>query len=134
MPASASSRQCSPSQLSASDWFCCGGTAARRVRCRRSPPAATSSSWSCSLTGDGVAPRHTDAMGTLAEIGAEVDWPDADASSAARAAARHEDGRLGELAEWLAGVQGTFPPAPPTAVRLVHLDPVAERAADLAAQ
>jgi len=73
-------------------------------------------------------------MGTLAEIGAEVDWPDADASSAARAAARHEDGRLGELAEWLAGVQGTFPPAPPTAVRLVHLDPVAERAADLAAQ
>lgn len=73
-------------------------------------------------------------MGTLADVGAQVDWPDADASSAARAEPRPGDGRLGELAEWLAGVQGTFPPAPPTAVRLVHLDPVAEAAAELAAQ
>lgn len=52
-------------------------------------------------------------MTDLLSLGADVDWPDNDAASAVRTmlASSHADpGRLGELAEWLAGVQGRNPP------------------------
>ncbi|MDQ2748513.1 MAG: nicotinate-nucleotide--dimethylbenzimidazole phosphoribosyltransferase [Pseudonocardiales bacterium] len=51
--------------------------------------------------------------GDLTALGADVEWPDSDAATAmqqALAASSHELGRLGELAEWVAGVQGRCPP------------------------
>lgn len=58
----------------------------------------------------------------MLSIAADVDWPDNDAASAARAAlasAPVDCGRLGELAEWLAGVQGCYPPRDFVRVRAV---------------
>jgi nicotinate-nucleotide--dimethylbenzimidazole phosphoribosyltransferase len=46
----------------------------------------------------------------LLDLGAGVGWVDAEAAEAARAAADPRTGRLGELVEWLAAVQGRFPP------------------------
>jgi len=48
----------------------------------------------------------------LVALGADVEWPDNDAASAVRntvTAASVDPGRLGELAEWIAGVQGRWP-------------------------
>ncbi len=53
------------------------------------------------------------ATSELLSLAADVDWPDNEAAAAARAtlaAAPDDPGRLGELAEWLAGVQGQHPP------------------------
>jgi nicotinate-nucleotide--dimethylbenzimidazole phosphoribosyltransferase len=61
-------------------------------------------------------------MSELLSLAADVDWPDNEAASAARvtlAAASAETGRLGELAEWLAGVQGAHPPRDFARVRLI---------------
>jgi nicotinate-nucleotide--dimethylbenzimidazole phosphoribosyltransferase len=49
----------------------------------------------------------------LVTLGADVEWPDSDAATAMQktlAASSDELGRLGELAEWIAGVQGRCPP------------------------
>jgi len=49
----------------------------------------------------------------LVALGADVEWPDYDAASAVEAglAGSGDDlGRLSEFAEWIAGVQGRFPP------------------------
>ena len=52
----------------------------------------------------------------IATIAAEVPWPDHEAEQAAR---RHAArlGHLDALAEWLAGAQGSYPPADPKRVR-----------------
>jgi nicotinate-nucleotide--dimethylbenzimidazole phosphoribosyltransferase len=49
----------------------------------------------------------------LVTLGADVEWPDSDAATAMQKtidASSDGLGRLGELAEWLAGVQGSCPP------------------------
>lgn len=51
-------------------------------------------------------------MTGLPSLAADVDWTDADAAMAVRAmlaASKDDLGRLGELAEWIAGVQGGYP-------------------------
>jgi nicotinate-nucleotide--dimethylbenzimidazole phosphoribosyltransferase len=61
-------------------------------------------------------------MSDMLSLAADVDWPDNDAASAARAtlaSAPADSGRLGELAEWLAGVQGCYPPRDFARVRVV---------------
>ena len=48
-------------------------------------------------------------MSGLLALAADVEWPDADAATSVRttlAASGTDPGRLGELAEWIAGVQG----------------------------
>jgi nicotinate-nucleotide--dimethylbenzimidazole phosphoribosyltransferase len=58
----------------------------------------------------------------LLSLAADVGWPDNEAAAAARAAlaaAPDDPGRLGELAEWLAGVQGHHPPHDFARVRAV---------------
>jgi nicotinate-nucleotide--dimethylbenzimidazole phosphoribosyltransferase len=52
----------------------------------------------------------------LATIAADVPWPDHEAEQAARAQ-HHRLGELDALAEWLAGVQGRYPPTDPGRVR-----------------
>jgi nicotinate-nucleotide--dimethylbenzimidazole phosphoribosyltransferase len=74
----------------------------------------------------------------LDSLGADVEWPDNEAAADARAAADASLGRVADLAEWLSGVQGRYPPAPFARVRLVvfgqDADPVVEQlAADVAA-
>lgn len=70
-------------------------------------------------------------MTALLEVGAAVEWPDLDASAAARRAATRP-GRFAELVEWLAGTQGRFPPQRPQRVRCVLLEPTPAATADLA--
>ena len=58
----------------------------------------------------------------LAAIGADVNWPDHDAATAARELLAGSGGRLGhleDLAEWLAGLQASCPPRDLTRVRCV---------------
>jgi nicotinate-nucleotide--dimethylbenzimidazole phosphoribosyltransferase len=68
----------------------------------------------------------------LLEVGAEVGWPDADASAAARRMATRP-GRYAELIEWSAATQGRFPPQPPARARCVLLEPTPPQTAELAA-
>jgi nicotinate-nucleotide--dimethylbenzimidazole phosphoribosyltransferase len=72
-------------------------------------------------------------MNALLDVGAAVDWPDADAAAAARAAGRPQAGRLAELAEWLAAAQGHFPPHPLHRVCCVVAGEPTARVAELAA-
>lgn len=61
-------------------------------------------------------------MTDLLSLGADVDWPDNDSATAVRtmlASTLADPGRLGELAEWLAGVQGRHPPHDFARVRTV---------------
>jgi nicotinate-nucleotide--dimethylbenzimidazole phosphoribosyltransferase len=57
----------------------------------------------------------------LVELGADVDWPDSEAATSLRSRLSAGDGhgRLDELAEWLAGVQGCDPPHDFARVRIV---------------
>lgn len=73
-------------------------------------------------------------MSTAAEVGADVDWPDADAAAAARAAAPVAAGRLGELLEWAAGTQGRFPPVRLRRVRCLLDDDPVDALAELAVE
>jgi nicotinate-nucleotide--dimethylbenzimidazole phosphoribosyltransferase len=59
----------------------------------------------------------------LRALGADVPWPDHEAGQRTRAALTAEPGlgRLAELAEWLAAVQGCAPPHQPARVRAVVL-------------
>ena len=50
------------------------------------------------------------AMTDLVAIAADVPWPDSDAERDARQRGRADLGRLDELAQWLSGVQGAYPP------------------------
>jgi nicotinate-nucleotide--dimethylbenzimidazole phosphoribosyltransferase len=67
----------------------------------------------------------------LLEVGADVGWPDADASATARLAPTRSR-RLAEIVEWLAATQGRFPPQRPQRVRCVLLGPAGAAAAELA--
>jgi nicotinate-nucleotide--dimethylbenzimidazole phosphoribosyltransferase len=61
-------------------------------------------------------------IGDLVTLGADVEWPDSDAATAmqqALATSGDELGRLGELAEWIAGVQGRCPPRDLARVRTI---------------
>jgi nicotinate-nucleotide--dimethylbenzimidazole phosphoribosyltransferase len=61
-------------------------------------------------------------MTEMLALAADVEWPDNDASTSVRtvlASASADPGRLGELAEWLAGVQGRDVPQDFTRVRTV---------------
>jgi nicotinate-nucleotide--dimethylbenzimidazole phosphoribosyltransferase len=70
---------------------------------------------------------------TLDELAAAVQRPDDDARAAARAARGRYAGRLGEVAVWLAGVQGAAEPRAPQRPRLVVLaDPPPVRTATVA--
>lgn len=55
----------------------------------------------------------------LDSLGADVEWPDHESATSARAAADLSLGRVADIAEWLSGVQGAFPPRPPARVRVV---------------
>lgn len=59
------------------------------------------------------------AMTDLAAIAADVPWPDHDAEREARERERAGLGRLDELAQWLSGVQGKYPPDDFERARLV---------------
>jgi len=61
----------------------------------------------------------TSAVTGLSALGADVQWTDAAAAAAAGAALRPGAGRLGELAQWLAGAQGAPSPEAPARPRLV---------------
>lgn len=71
-------------------------------------------------------------MTALLEVGAGIGWPDATAAGAAREQADGSSGRLAELVEWLAAVQGRFPPMAPAKARLVGLSRVPDRVHELA--
>jgi len=75
---------------------------------------------------------HTDPVTALLEVGAGIPWPDADAARAARENTDPRAGRLGDLVEWLASVQGEFPPKPPARARLVGLGEVPDHVHALA--
>jgi nicotinate-nucleotide--dimethylbenzimidazole phosphoribosyltransferase len=55
----------------------------------------------------------------LESLGTDVEWPDHEAAASARESAGPSLGRVGEIAEWLSGVQGTFPPRAAARVRVV---------------
>jgi nicotinate-nucleotide--dimethylbenzimidazole phosphoribosyltransferase len=67
----------------------------------------------------------------LLEVGTGVGWPDIDAAAAARRVPTRP-GRFAELVEWVAGVQGRFPPDRPHRVRLIRLGATDETVAELA--
>jgi len=67
----------------------------------------------------------------LLEVGAGVGWPDIDAAAVARRTPTRP-GRFAELVEWLAGVQGRFPPERPDRVRAFVLGPLGRPVAELA--
>jgi nicotinate-nucleotide--dimethylbenzimidazole phosphoribosyltransferase len=74
----------------------------------------------------------------LVTLGADVEWPDSDAATAMQktiAASSDELGRLGELAEWIAGVQGYCPPRDFVRIRTIVFgaSPTAGDSASLAA-
>ncbi|MEP7021582.1 MAG: nicotinate-nucleotide--dimethylbenzimidazole phosphoribosyltransferase [Pseudonocardiales bacterium] len=67
----------------------------------------------------------------LMTLGSDVHWPDHEAATTAQAAlaATGEDrGSLGELAEWIAGVQGCFPPRDFARVRTIIFGAATHRA------
>lgn len=68
----------------------------------------------------------------LLELGADVDWTDAEAAAAARAQVPAGSGRLAELVEWLAATAGRFPPARPSRPRCIVIGEVDEAVAELA--
>lgn len=58
----------------------------------------------------------------LVTLGADVEWPDSDTATAMQKtldASSDDLGRLGELAEWIAGVQGNCPPRDFARVRTI---------------
>jgi nicotinate-nucleotide--dimethylbenzimidazole phosphoribosyltransferase len=58
----------------------------------------------------------------LVTLGADVEWPDSDLATAMQktlSESSDERGRLGELAVWIAGVQGSCPPRDFTRVRTI---------------
>jgi NaMN:DMB phosphoribosyltransferase len=67
----------------------------------------------------------------LLEVGTGVGWPDIDAAAEARRVPTRP-GRFAELVEWLAGVQGRFPPAPSLRVRAFVLGPISRPVVELA--
>ncbi len=61
-------------------------------------------------------------MTDLLSFAVDVEWPDNDAATAVRtklAASSEDPGRLGELVEWIAGVQGRCPPRDFARVRTI---------------
>lgn len=68
----------------------------------------------------------------LATLGAQVEWTDAEAATAARGQVHPGHGRLDELAEWLAATLGSYPPAPPARIRCVVFGAPAAPARSLA--
>jgi nicotinate-nucleotide--dimethylbenzimidazole phosphoribosyltransferase len=68
----------------------------------------------------------------LLDLGADVDWTDAEAAAAARAQVPAGSGRLSELVEWLAATAGRFPPALPSRPRCIVIGTVDESVAELA--
>lgn len=70
-------------------------------------------------------------MTALLEVGTGVGWPDIDAAAEARRMPMRS-GRFAELLEWLASVQGRFPPEQPRRARGVLLGPITEPVAELA--
>lgn len=68
----------------------------------------------------------------LATLGADVEWPDAEAAAEARSAEHGVFGRLAELVEWLAGVQGAFAPTEPSRPRCVVVGSISSAVAGLA--
>jgi nicotinate-nucleotide--dimethylbenzimidazole phosphoribosyltransferase len=70
----------------------------------------------------------------LLELGADVEWTDADAAAAAREHAKPGAGRLSELVEWLAATQGQFPPSAPNRVRCRVIGAIDQRVVALAAE
>ncbi|MFN2517464.1 MAG: nicotinate-nucleotide--dimethylbenzimidazole phosphoribosyltransferase [Jatrophihabitantaceae bacterium] len=61
-------------------------------------------------------------MSDLVGLGADVEWSDNDAATAVRnvlTTTNEDPGRLGDLAEWMAGVQGRCPPQDFARVRIV---------------
>jgi hypothetical protein len=67
----------------------------------------------------------------LLEVGTGVGWPDIDAAAEARRMPMRS-GRFAELVEWLASMQGRFPPERPRRIRGVLLGPITEPVAELA--
>ena len=72
-------------------------------------------------------------MTALLEVGTGVGWPDSDAAAEARRMPTRS-GRFTELVEWLASVQGQFPPERARRVRGLLLGPITEPVAELAEQ
>jgi nicotinate-nucleotide--dimethylbenzimidazole phosphoribosyltransferase len=68
----------------------------------------------------------------LLDLGADVDWTDAEAAAAARAQTPTGSGRLAELVEWLAATAGRFPPGRSTRPRCIVLGEVEDSVAELA--
>lgn len=69
-------------------------------------------------------------MTALLEVGAGVGWPNVDAAAEARRLPTRP-GRFAELVEWLAAVQGRFPPEMPRRGRGVLLGPISTAVAEL---
>jgi nicotinate-nucleotide--dimethylbenzimidazole phosphoribosyltransferase len=74
----------------------------------------------------------------LVALGADIEWPDSEAATAVRkalAASGDVLGRLGELAEWIAGAQGCCPPRDFARIRTIVFgsSPTAHGLASLAA-
>jgi nicotinate-nucleotide--dimethylbenzimidazole phosphoribosyltransferase len=58
----------------------------------------------------------------LADVAAAMEWPDHEAEAAARSyrrASPGSDGQLGDVVEWLAGIQACFPPRDVQRARLI---------------
>lgn len=77
-------------------------------------------------------PPTLDAQHLLADMVADVRWPDGDAAFAAREQQPVGAGRAAELIEWLAATQGVWPPRPPRRPRLLVIGGVGAAAAALA--
>jgi nicotinate-nucleotide--dimethylbenzimidazole phosphoribosyltransferase len=67
----------------------------------------------------------------LLEVGTGVGWPDGDAAAEARRTPMRP-GRFAELVEWLASMQGRFPPERARRTRGVLLGPISAPVAELA--
>ncbi|WP_375487055.1 nicotinate-nucleotide--dimethylbenzimidazole phosphoribosyltransferase [uncultured Jatrophihabitans sp.] len=68
----------------------------------------------------------------LFSVGDDVEWTDAESAAGVRSLAATIGGRLGELVEWLAGVQGQLPVQAPKRARCVVLGPAPESVVALA--
>ncbi len=68
----------------------------------------------------------------LAELGNEVEWTDHSAAAQTRSAVSRADGRLRDIAEWLAGTQHQFPPQPPKRPRWLTIGEVSPTTAAIA--
>jgi nicotinate-nucleotide--dimethylbenzimidazole phosphoribosyltransferase len=69
----------------------------------------------------------------LLALGADVEWTSFEAANTTRESADPLQGRLGELAEWLASAQGVAPPKEPARPRCVVFGPASPAAAAAAA-